>query len=789
VANNFTNNALETPEATGVPSGQRSSGVSGRLWFSELAKIPQQANEQGADAQNQIGQDAQASKADASLSGPYKLEPKLHKSQPGETIPLLARQQLGVSASSADVDKYIAQIYQVNHLKHQAKLRNDQEIMLPGCTTDGGTVLLRSNGDTETTYSGRTEIDRSDRSHILRTSMPAHDAFFEHHSGMRVEDNFNAIVSDHRLHQFTRYGDQKQLVYIDDKKVSKERERLDKLAATAITGQHQLETFRFDMAVMEDRASDWGLSHEDIIGTYKQVEELLSPHSGNKLLDDTTRTHLAQQIMSYAARPCVDQGGHNTCVEASLQARIFAMHPADAARLIKEIALKGQYVAGDGTRVELAPVPHDQSKEYPTPDNHRDFASEIFQVVAANIHYAQLNKANAENSSGAPYKTTVYEQREPIPNASPPDQGERLIETTIFSKDVTQTKELPEHAPGLTDDDSIRVSWSITGTHEPMVELAHADPSLDKLGTTKLVNEFSNEKELATYLQGLKEHPKKSMVMVRVDAMDEPLWHEYGCVAEGKDNAPHSIAVQVGADNLVLADNHWGQQHRHDIGAPLTVHQLYELSLRTNSKELVDDLTNDKSSAESGIGPGKEMDLLRHEQEAGLLKPGEFTERLEQIIDNNFVLPSGFKSLDQTSGAVYGCIVPNLSNTDRMEIKSHENKIGMIKDSDFDELFINEHVAMTRRLQLSLPKPPIPATEDALESKKMSQILEAFPQDRHDRIQSELIRQESMLAGKAVIPPFRFQFHLNLDPPPYPAPPRLLFPPLKLPNKTPIEPK
>jgi hypothetical protein len=781
VANNFNSNAFETAVVTGAPSPPSFSDPSGRLWLSELANSPVRAPAEGSAAQSQIGQDAQISKADANTSGRYKLEPKLHKSKPGETIPFLAHQQLGASASAAEIDKYIEQIYQVNHLKHDEKLKNEQEIMLPGRTADGGIVLLKSSGDIETRYSGRTEIDRSDNSHILITGMGGHDGLFEHHSGIRVEDNFNAVVNDHRIHQFTRDRDQKSLVYIDDKKVLKEREHLDKLAASAITGQHQLETFRFNMAAMEDRASDWGISHQEIIDTYKHVEQLLAHHSGKTLLDDTTRTHLAQQIMSYAARPCVDQGFHNTCLEASLQARIFAMHPADAARLVKDIALKGTYVAADGTKVELAPTPHDQSKEYPTPDNHRDFASEIFQVVAANIHYAQSNKENAMNSSGAPYKTVAYEQREPIPNSSPSDSGERLIEKTIVSKDVVQTRELPEHAPGLTDDDSIKVSWAITGIKEPMVELAHADLSLDKLGTTKLVNEFSDEKGLAADLQILKGQPKKSMVLVRVDAMDEPFWHEYGCGSEGKDNAPHSIAVQVGGDNLVLADNHWGQQHRHDTGAPLTVHKLYELSLRTNSKELVDDLTNDRNAAKSSIGPGQEMDLLRHEQAAGLLQPGEFTEKLEQIIDNNFVSPSGSKPFDQTSHDVYACIVPNLPNIDRIEIKSHENKIGMIQDPDFDALFISEHVAMTRRMQWSLTSPALPMTEDAVESKKMSEILAALPEERRNKIQSELTKQESTLAGRTIISPSRFKLHLDLTPTPFHSPSPLFFPPIKKP--------
>ncbi len=673
------------------------------------------------------------------------IQPELHDTKRGETIPQLARGQIGPSASADELKNYIAKTYAVNHLKPNSKLKQDSQIMLPGRTADGGLVLIQPSGDTETFYPGHVLVDNSDKSTILITHTANANELFEHHTGPKIEDNFNDIGYESKAqHVFTPAGENRPLEYMKDGDVARERNHLDKLAADTIRGRHALETFRFNMAVLEDRAKDWGITDELVIDTYKRVAKLLEPQS-NALLNDSTRTHLAQQIISFAARSRTDQGNHNTCAEASLQNRTFAMYPADAARLITDIASTGTYVSAEGVRVNLMPVPHDQSKENPTPDNHRDFASEIFQVVAVNIHFAIKNKAN-QAKKGKLEDSTVYEQREPTGGS---DTGERLVETKTDSQGVKTSQELLLHEPGLTDDDLVNVSWSITGKHEDMVVLAHTDPYWDKNGTTKLVKTFSNEVELANDLRQLNAGHKKSVAILRVDAMDEPFWQEFGCSPEKKTIAPHSIAVQVGDDNRIITDNHWGQANRHDLNAPLAVHQLYELSLRANSPELVDALKSDVLSNEAlgkataATRTAMAMDILRHEQEAQLLPAGTFTDSLEQIIDANFVTNAGTKPFDETSRGIYGCIVKNVSAAERLELKSHENKIGMLTDSDFDQLFVNEQIAISERQLFSLPDLGTSSDNDRTKT-MMAAILHSLPPERQQKIETELAARQPL---------------------------------------------
>src|SRR5262249_53565715 len=134
------------------------------------------------------------------------------------------------------------------------------------------------------------------------------------------------------------------------------------------------------------------LSPEEVAKTYKQIERLLEP-SGDKPIEQAEKNKLALEVMRHVAHPQdISQGSYNTCNVTTVETRTYTRQPSEAAKLVADVALTGQYTAHDGTVVAVSPKAHGQSKlDLPTPDGTRDHASEIFQVTAVNIHYAQEN--------------------------------------------------------------------------------------------------------------------------------------------------------------------------------------------------------------------------------------------------------------------------------------------------------------------------------------------------------------------------------------------------------------
>jgi len=169
-------------------------------------------------------------------------------------------------------------------------------------------------------------------------------------------------------------------------------------------------------------------AHEQVEKSFQNIEKMLE-NNANAPLNEKDRILLAEQTMQHAAdTTTVKQGNHGTCNVAVLESRTYTMDPAEATRMMADMATTGKY-ASHGTppvTVELDKRSFEkdqQSNEHPTKDGHRDYSSQLFQTTAVNIHY-QL-----ENAKTTPPGQLHYEYTGPPKAGSPPDDnGWRVID-------------------------------------------------------------------------------------------------------------------------------------------------------------------------------------------------------------------------------------------------------------------------------------------------------------------------------------------------------------------------
>jgi hypothetical protein len=386
----------------------------------------------------------------------------------------------------------------------------------------------------------------------------------------------------------------------------------------------ELSKFKKDMTDFEDRAKRDGLSQDEILKTYQQIERV-NAATGAKPLSPLERQHIAQEVMHQAAVPTdISQGFHDTCNVTAVECRTYTRDPAAAAKLVADVALTGEYHAPDGTVVKVDPSAHDQSKTWPPRDGQRTHASEIFEVTAVNIHYAQENAKNGTNIH--------YEQHDPTPGDNA-DTGERLMDNSKKPpQEVTQGGFLGwwgsnVRQPDLADKAITDISNSITGKDEKDVLLQAWGKS--EGGVTAV----HSEAELKAKLKELKDQHKLPVVIF-VDTNNEPFYSDSGRGAAGGSGGYHVVTVTDYDENTgqVCVDNQWDKSADHGKGNPINVHDLYTaMQFKEDAeKTLKSDVEYNK--AHGIYDPQKEADLIRHQLATNDITPAQAEEQTKQIM-------------------------------------------------------------------------------------------------------------------------------------------------------------
>jgi hypothetical protein len=389
--------------------------------------------------------------------------------------------------------------------------------------------------------------------------------------------------------------------------IPSERNHLLKLAADKIKGDDLLQ-FEQNTKDFEKRAKEQGLSQWEVAQTYKQIAKIFESDS-EQPIPIKERVKIAQQVMSQAAHPTtVTQGGHNTCGVTVVETRLYAKNPSAVAKLVADISTKGEYSAPDGTHVKLPPEclkPDPEARNENPESDDRSYASQLFQVTAANVWYAK------ENATTTPPGKKVYLQVEPLEGSKPPDTGERLI-------DPSQDLSIISGKTGLKDDHIVAISNIISGQQEKDIFIEHKDLIS---GQGKDVTLVSSEHELNEKLAHLKEQGKLPLI-VAVHTDNQPFFTDSGGYSAGGSGGAHVVTItdyHPGPPATVEIDNQWAASKDH-LGESdaIKVHDLYlamrfptdEATIAALEKDVIDNRKHNQ------IDASQELQLLRLKHKA-----------------------------------------------------------------------------------------------------------------------------------------------------------------------------
>jgi hypothetical protein len=423
----------------------------------------------------------------------------------------------------------------------------------------------------------------------------------------------DSVSSDrHQEHKSTHGNAHK------DTPLEAEHKKLTDLAAK-ILPKAERSVIAADMNIFEHRARTAGLSEQEVLKTYEQIERLLRA-SGDKPLTAKERLKIAEAVLFHAAMPTnIDQGSHNTCSVTALECRIFTRTPSEAARLIADVALTGQYTAHDGTVIKVDPTPHDQSKEAPYQDCIRTHASEIFQVTAVNLYYAARNKQTG--------KDIRYVQTEPVVG-NPEDTGERLYDYSSGKAKLVMNDGNPAREPNMGPFAAAETSNLITGKNETDVALRAG--ASDKNG---LISDVSSVRSLQKKLLELKaEHKLPIITMVHSD--NEPFYTDCGGGAAGGSGAWHVVTITDYDEKTgkVYVDNEWGYEADHDRDRPINVSDLFvAMNEPKKAEALIAWQINDEKK-HGQVSTNKELDLLRTQLECGDCTQQQAKYKLQELV-------------------------------------------------------------------------------------------------------------------------------------------------------------
>lgn len=416
----------------------------------------------------------------------------------------------------------------------------------------------------------------------------------------------------------------------DEQKHQEAQEKLARQAEAKFKDDpDKLTKFQENMRQFEERAERDKLSPAEIAKTYTEIDRLLEA-KGDKPLKPQQRKDLAEQIIRQAADPTtISQGPHNTCSMTTVETRMYTRNPSDAARMVTDVALSGQYVTSEGQRMRVNPGAHGESRYPDTLDGERSHASEIFQVTAANIHIDQ------DNRKSTPRGQLRYEQHPNVPGSG--DSGERIID---YAKNPPK---VVDQDPRIADENlgKLRDVYSaITGTKEVGIVIAHDGEGVDK---SDAVTRVTSEQHLNDVLAQAKKDGKMPLI-VTVDTSMEPFWTDSGAAESGGVGGGHVVTITdyiAGSPAKVTLDNQWDKESDHGAEKPLAVHDLYQ-AIKDKS-HAVSELEKDvKVAREAGLPDTyKELDLARLQRRDEKISKDDYEKEVTRLSKETFKMPDG----------------------------------------------------------------------------------------------------------------------------------------------------
>jgi hypothetical protein len=361
-----------------------------------------------------------------------------------------------------------------------------------------------------------------------------------------------------------------QLQWSDDPQVRQVREKLMESAKTKFTDHAEQARFIANMAQLENRAGRDNLTPAQIVATYEQIGRLMNPQGRTAVAPEQTN-RLAQQAMAQAGIPTnIDQGAYNTCNVTVIESMLYTKQPETATRMLADIAIKGETVAKDGTRVKLDASslrPHGSAAENPPEDGQRSFATQLMNVALTNVHYAASDR------------NVRYEQHHPQRES---DNGERLIDYGKRPPARVKDEEGKNvDFPNLDDNHILDIYRRVSGDNNPEAYLVNATGAD---ATSSNTAQFDSAQDLGQRLERLQRDGKLPIILA-VNTMLEPFRTDTGGDQDENENSgAHVVTVRgydAGPPPKVQIDNQYGRNGDHLQGREMTLDRLYEATLPT----------------------------------------------------------------------------------------------------------------------------------------------------------------------------------------------------------------
>jgi hypothetical protein len=330
------------------------------------------------------------------------------------------------------------------------------------------------------------------------------------------------------------------------------------------------EKFQADMAEFEKRSAECTppLSPEEVENTYKQISRLIDSDHNIAGVSSEQRIKIAEQIMSHAARPTeICQGDHNTCGVATLESKLFTTNPSQAAKLIADVTIDGQYETNTKPPKTVKPDlstltaknnnGHDY--DYPPATDEISQASRIFQVTAVTI------------------ADPTYVQKQA---ATDGDTGERisvLDKDHLFSRHEEKFQGLQ---PAVVNDIAKQI-----GGHDIADQIILNNMYKNADGHTYC----GSPEELGTQLASLKAAGKLPAI-IQVDCGNEPFCTDSKGAFLGDSQAAHYVTVTdyvAGPPAKVAVDNQWSRNTNHLDDKAISLDTLYYATLPAGSHEQI----------------------------------------------------------------------------------------------------------------------------------------------------------------------------------------------------------
>lgn len=333
-----------------------------------------------------------------------------------------------------------------------------------------------------------------------------------------------------------------------------------------------------DMDAFAERARANRLSDGEVSETFRHVARILDAGPNARLSRDE-RLVLASQVIHNAAFPTEIRQNENTCGVTALEVRTYIQHPSAAAALVADVAARGSFTGHDGTVIlldgrSLTPSvvgTTDLSRE----SQSRSFASQLFQVTAANI--ANLNDPD--------FRSLRYEQRPPARDG---DFGEALVDS--------RTGRVFSHEPGAAGRPNglIAASESITGRSG---EGAAFLVNLERQGRTATRSgAFRNADELGQRLEALTRDGRMPAVIF-VHANSDLFARSPNAVPRDLFNDGHFVTI-TGYDPVsrtIRYDDQYGpESDRND--RPVSLQNFYNATHVLRANDVLDRLARARST-------------------------------------------------------------------------------------------------------------------------------------------------------------------------------------------------